>query len=39
MTTTEVQFLREGASSYVEALAAVKAFEKAVCGGRRDVYD
>jgi hypothetical protein len=39
LTTTEVQFLREGASSYIEALAAIKAFEKAVCVACRDVYD
>ena len=32
-------FLNEGSKSYIDALAAVKAFEKAVCGACKGVYD
>ena len=38
MTTTE-SFLIDGAESYIDALAAIKAFEKAVCDVCEDVYN
>ena len=37
--TTTTSFLVEGAKSYIDALAAIKAFKRAVCDACKDVYN
>lgn len=37
--TKTAEFLREGAKSYIDALAAIEAFEKEVCAVCRGVYE